>query len=136
MCDLAHEKKIKNEMSYYNNETAQQDAVGNQILSSASTDSNMCINAKAEILCSLTRGHNNHENDSAYSKQLLATNSVGAGDEEVCTTSEDKAGCYDTSNEQQIKRVIDYAVRLGGILLQLKEKPAGTAGKLIYQTWA
>lgn len=82
------------------------------------------------------RGHNNHENDSAYSKQLLATSSAGTGIEEVSATAEDKAGCLDTSNEQQIKRVIDYAVRLGGIELQLKEKPAGTAGKLIYQTGA
>lgn len=72
----------------------------------------------------------------AYSKELLATGGAGAGIEEVSATSEDKAGCYDTSNEQQIKRIIDYAVRLGGIELQLREKPSGTAGKLIYQTQA
>lgn len=45
------------------------------------------------------QGHNKHENDSAYSKKLLATSSAGTGVEEVSATSEDKAGCYDTSNE-------------------------------------
>lgn len=45
---------------------------------------------------------------------------------------------YDTSNEEQIKHVTDYAVRLGGIfpMGKTRKKPAGRVGKLIYQTQA